>query len=157
MFICSQEPQHQVQACGPRSHSPNQDQTQMRFLPCIVKSPQVRIFKLRTVQSRKLVHVSHVHCHMCASSTSGCTLLYSTVQSTVVRYLYFKPRRSGSKSKSSDDVAGTTVLFKVLYCKIKNVFFIFWVCFLCIICVKSFINLLQYSTIQSIALVGYLG
>ena len=24
--------------------------------------------------------------------------------------------------KSSDDVPGTTVLFKVLYCKIKNVF-----------------------------------
>ena len=41
----------------------------------------------------------------------------------------------------------TTVLFKVLYCKIKNVFFIFCVCFLCIICVKSIINLLQYSTI----------
>ena len=41
----------------------------------------------------------------------------------------------------------TTVLFKVLYCKIKNVFFIFCVCFLFIICVKSIINLLQYSTI----------
>jgi len=38
-----------------------------------------------------------------------------------------------------------TVLFKVLYCKIKNVFFIFY--FLCIIWVKSIINLLQYSTI----------
>ena len=66
----------------------------------------------------------------------------------VVQYLYFKPRMSGSKRKSSDDVAGTTVLFKVLYSKIKNVFFIFvFVCFLCIICVKSIINLLQYSTI----------
>ena len=31
---------------------------------------------------------------------------------------------SGSKRKSGD-VAGTTVLLKVLYCKIKNVFFIF--------------------------------
>ena len=41
----------------------------------------------------------------------------------------------------------TTVLFKVLYCEIKNVFFIFCVCFLCIVCVKSIINLLQYSTI----------
>ena len=53
---------------------------------------------------------------------------------------------SGSKHKSSGDVAGTTVLFKVLYCKIKNVFFIFCVClFLCIICVKSIRNLLlQY-------------
>ena len=58
----------------------------------------------------------------------------------------------------------TTVLFKVLYYKIKNVsflkklflklilleysFFIFCVCFLCIICMKSIINLLQYSPIQ---------
>ena len=29
---------------------------------------------------------------------------------------------SRSKHKSSDDVPGTTVLFKVLYCKVKNVF-----------------------------------
>ena len=42
-----------------------------------------------------------------------CTLLYSTAESTVVRYLYFKPRMSGSKQKSSGDVAGTTVLFKI--------------------------------------------
>ena len=35
---------------------------------------------------------------------------------------------SGSKCKSSADVAGTTVLFKVLYCKIKTVFFIFCFC-----------------------------
>ena len=41
----------------------------------------------------------------------------------------------------------TTVLFEVLYYKIKNVSFIFCVCFLCVICVKSIINLLQYSTI----------
>ena len=36
---------------------------------------------------------------------------------------------SRSEHKSSDDVAGTTVLFKVLDCKIKNVSFIF-LCFL---------------------------
>ena len=72
-----------------------------------------------------------------------CTLLHSTVQSTVVQYLYFKPRRFGSKCKTSGDVAGTTVLFKVLYCKIKM--FCFFVCILCIICVKSIINLLQNS------------
>ena len=41
----------------------------------------------------------------------------------------------------------TSILFKVLYCKIKNVFFIFSVCALCVICVKSILNLLQYSTI----------
>ena len=37
---------------------------------------------------------------------------------------------------------GTTVLSKVLYCMIKNVFFSFEACFLSVICVKSIINLL---------------
>ena len=61
-------------------------------------------------------------------------VLYCSVLYTVVQYLCFKPRMSGSKHKSSGDVAGTakkrqllyctTILFKVLSCKIKNVFFI---------------------------------
>ena len=37
------------------------------------------------------------------------------------------------------------VLFKVIYCTTKSVFFIFCVCFLCVISVKSIISLLQYS------------
>ena len=53
------------------------------------------------------------------------TLLYSTVQDTVVPYLYFKPRMSESKYKSSSDVADNTVLFRVLYCKIKNILGLF--------------------------------
>ena len=41
----------------------------------------------------------------------------------------------------------TTVLLKVLYCRIKNVFFIFrFIGFLCVIWVKSIINLWQHST-----------
>ena len=81
------------------------------------------------VQLDKLVHVSGVHCHVRASSTSGCAFVYFTVwYCTEVQYLYFKPRMSGSKRKSSGDVAGTTVLLKVLSCKIKNVFFSFRVC-----------------------------
>ena len=36
-----------------------------------------------------------------------CILLYSTVHNTVVQDLYFKPRMSRSKCKSSSDVAGT--------------------------------------------------
>ena len=36
-----------------------------------------------------------------------CALLYRTVYSTVVHYLYFEPRMSRSRWKSSDDVAGT--------------------------------------------------
>ena len=75
-----------------------------------------------------------------------CTLLYSTIYSTVVRYLYFKPRMSIIKPKSSGDVAGNTALFKVLYCQ-GNVFFNFLLVFSCIVCVKSIINLLQYSII----------
>ena len=43
------------------------------------------------------------------------TLLYSTVQSTVVQYMdVHMPRMSRSKHKSRGDVAGTTILFKVL-------------------------------------------
>ena len=59
------------------------------------------------------------------------TSLYSTLVlylyfMTVVQYLYFKPRMSGSKHKSRSDVAGMTVLFRVLYCKIKNFFVCVW-------------------------------
>ena len=65
---------------------------------------------------------------------------------------------SGNKSKSRGDVAGsakklqllhnTMVLFKVLYCKIKNALYMFfYVLSICYI---------QYSTIYSIVLVGYL-
>ena len=54
---------------------------------------------------------------------------------------------SGSKHKSSGDVAGTTVFFKVLYCKIKYVFFFWFVFDVCIVSVRSIINLLEYSTI----------
>ena len=47
---------------------------------------------------------------------------------------------SRSKCKSSSDVAGTAVLFKVLYCKIKNVFFIFCDClfFMYYLCEKYY-------------------
>ena len=54
--------------------------------------------------------MSGVHCHVRASSTSGCAFVYFTVQycteysSTV---FYFKPRMPGSKHKSSGDIAGT--------------------------------------------------
>ena len=50
---------------------------------------------------------------------------------------------SGSKHQSSGDVAGTTVLFKALCYRTRNVsVFVF----LCIICVESIINLLHYSS-----------
>ena len=61
---------------------------------------------------------------------------------------------SGSKSKSSGDVAGTILLFKVLYGKIKSLHFLHL--FLCIICVKSNITLLQYTAIYLTVLVDFL-
>ena len=48
-----------------------------------------------------------------------CTLRYSTVQSTVVQYLYFKPRMSGSKHESSGDVAGTAKKCQVITMETK--------------------------------------
>ena len=57
------------------------------------------------------------------------TLPYSTVYNSVVQYLYFNIRMSGSKNKSSSDVDGTAkkcqllyhtiVISKVLYCKVE--------------------------------------
>ena len=94
---------------------------------------------------------------MCAYCTSGFALLYFTVQHCLeftVQYFYFKPRISGSRCKSSGDVAGaskkyqlyrTAVLLKVLTVGLKM--FWFWVYFLCVVCVKIIVNLLQYSTI----------
>ena len=85
------------------------------------------------VQSCKLVHMSGVLCHVCASSTGGCAFVYFTVQYCVEHrstVSLFQTQDSGSKCKTSGDVAGTTVLFKVLYCKIKNVFLFFvFLCF----------------------------
>ena len=43
-----------------------------------------------------------------------CTLLYSSVQSAVVQYLYFKPRVSESKHKISGDIAGTAMKCQVI-------------------------------------------
>ena len=49
-----------------------------------------------------------------------CALLYSTAESTAVQSVYFKLRKLGSKGKSRSDAAGTTVLFKVPYYKMKT-------------------------------------
>ena len=47
-----------------------------------------------------------------------------------------------SQSVSSGDVSGDTVIFKLLYYKIKNVYFL--CLFSMYICVKSIVNLVQY-------------
>ena len=70
------------------------------------------------VQSHKSGHVSGVHCHVCASSTSGCAFAYITVHyciQSVVQYLYVKPRMSGSEHKSSGDVAAGAKKHQLFY------------------------------------------
>ena len=62
---------------------------------------------LSHVRSCRSARVSGIHCHMRASSTSGCTFVYFTVQSSVAQYLHFKLRRSGSKQKSCSDIAAS--------------------------------------------------
>ena len=81
----------------------------------------------------KFVHVSCVHCHVYESSTSGCAFVYFTVQDCIEyssTVSLFQVQDVRSMHKSSSDVAGTNVLFKVLYFKMKNVFLIFCVCLL---------------------------
>lgn len=76
-----------------------------------------------------------------------CTLQYGIEYSSTASL--FKPRMSGSKLKSSSDVAGTNVLFKVL---LRLKMFYFLCLFLCILYVKTFTNLLQYSTVWPVML-----
>ena len=122
------------------------------------KSSTDRLSKLRAGAPCQIRRVSSRLAHMATcvhprqAAVLLCTLRYSTVSSTVTQHLHFKPRRSGSKCKSTSYIVGTTVPFKVLYYKIKHgfLFFVFYVCVcvcVCIICVKSIINRLQCSTI----------
>ena len=92
------------------------------------------------VQSRELVHMPGTPCRARASSAGGCALVCYAVLCTVVQWLYFKPRTCRNKCKSGSDVAGATVLLKVLYYRIKNVYIL---CFLHYLCEKYY-NLLQY-------------
>ena len=81
-------------------------------------------------------HTNNFTCLMLASSTSCCAFVSFAVQHWVehsLQCLYFKPRMSRSKHKSSNDVVCTsrkhlrlyctTLLFQVLHCKIFKVFF----------------------------------
>jgi len=91
--------------------------------------------------------ITWVSSHVWHTLPEACTLyewlcsceLYSTVCSSTESL--FQAQMSGSKHQSSGDVAGTTVLFKALCCRIKCLSFC-----LCIICVESIINLLHYSS-----------
>ena len=66
----------------------------------------------------------------CVGSPSrGWASVYFTVQSAVAQCLYFKPRMSRSKQKSSSGVAGTSVLSKVLSSKIQSILLLVFVGF----------------------------
>lgn len=87
----------------------------------IIVSPLYVNFQLKTfkdgdlhlhVPSHKLVPVSGVQCvHPLLVAVLLCILLYSTECRSVAQYLYFKTRMSGSKCKSSSDVASTIVRY----------------------------------------------
>ena len=65
---------------------------------------------------------------------------------------------SRSQCKSGGDVAGTIVLFKVLYCKNKNVFFISCVCFfMCYLLGKYYKPIRVQYDIADCVSCGYLG
>ena len=71
----------------------------------------------------KLVHMSGIHCHVCASSTSGCSFLYFTVKycieySSTVSLC--KSRMSRSKHKSSSNISGTAKKCQELEAQRKN-------------------------------------
>ena len=114
------------------------------YEPSIVNSQRCERVLLRPFA---LVHTSGLHGRSHAASTSGracvCCAVHTCVvllvccavhtcapsaQRPLVQCLYFRPRVSRSKCKTGD-VVGTTALFKVLYYKMKGVFFIFIVCF----------------------------
>ena len=84
-------------------------------------------------------HTSNFTCLMLASSTNCCAFVSFAVQHWVehsLQCLYFKPRMSRSKHKSSSDVVCTgrkhlrlyctTLLFQVLHCKIFKGFFLYF-------------------------------
>ena len=53
--------------------------------------------------------------------------LYSNILSTVVQYLCFKSRMSGSKYKSSGDIAGTVLYFSRYFTVKLKMFSLFFV------------------------------
>ena len=73
------------------------------------------------VHSCKSVHVSSADCRMRPLQVAVflCTLLYSSVWSTVEQYLYFKSRMSKSKHKSSGNAAGAAKKHQVIMMETK--------------------------------------
>ena len=94
-----------------------------------------------------------------------CALLHRAGQSAVVQYHYFKPTMSRSKRKAEMIQlvllrcvsCCTILLYFSRYCTVRLKMFSLFFCCLCNICVKSIKNLSQYSTMQPIVLVEYLG
>ena len=88
----------------------------IRIISCLYsKSPYIETSKLQTFKDvNMLLHVQSCSLQsLCTLSAVwivckwlGLCVLYSTVQRTVVWYLYFKSRMSESKHKNSGDVAG---------------------------------------------------
>lgn len=95
-------------------------------------TPYIRTFELQTfkdvnVQSHALLHelvpMSGIHCHLHASSTSGCVFMSFTVQyciesSSIVSL--FQVREVLKHHKCIGDVADTTKKCQAMETKVKN-------------------------------------
>ena len=101
------------------------------------------------------VHAQSLGSFTCLARSPACTPVYLTAQCCIQRAALSLHPPLGSNASCLFTQASpcrqllccTTVLFKVLYCKIKNIFSVY---FLCIICVQSIINLLQYSVANGV-------
>ena len=129
--------------------------TCLRF-PCVLlhKSPtyepsSCELSKMRAcvcVSNHKLVHVSGIHCQMCASSTS--LLLLMILQLYHLTALLPPPVSNSSClfTHARPCIPATLLLFFSRYYTVRLKMSSLCL-FLCIICVKSIINLLQYCNI----------
>ena len=125
-------------------------------------TPTIWTLKLRTfkeanlcsnIQSCKLIRESGAHCHVLATSPSGCGIVYFTVPCCV--------GESSIVSLFQAPVMELVLLYFSRYCTIrwKSFSLFFCACFSrYYLCERYCItNLLQYSTISPVVLGGYLG
>ena len=88
------------------------------------------------IQSRKLVHVSGVHCHVCASSTSGCAFVYFTVLYRVQQYSIFISSSGCPEASIKAVVMQLVLLYFSRYCPVRlqmfnfcvSLFFMYYLC-----------------------------
>ena len=86
------------------------------------------------VQSHKLAPMSGIHHHLCAFSTSGCALVYFTVQYYIEYSIFISSQWYHKASKRRGDIAGTVPYFS-RYCTVRLKMFYF----LCLFVFNGFV------------------